>query len=303
MRIAFLGTPSAAIPTLERLAETHEIVRVVTRPDRRAPRGKRLRPSPVGLAAEGLGLETLKPANKGELMSVSFSDVDLAVVVAFGMIIPEEMLSQPTFGFLNLHFSLLPRWRGAAPVQRAMLAGDLDQGVSVMEMDAGLDTGPVYSQVQIPIGGLSAGEATAVFATVGSAEVLAVIEQIAEGTAVAQPQVGKSTYAAKIGSADAVLSIEMGVAEFIRTVHAFDPKPGATLQNDEGGIKVFGARHWESDDPILPGDMLAHRRGVLLGVADGCVLLAEVQAPGRKRMSAADWARGRQDSLGAAQWR
>jgi methionyl-tRNA formyltransferase len=303
MRIAFLGTPSAAIPTLERLAETHEIARVVTRPDRRAPRGKGMRPSPVGSAAEGLGLETLKPANKGELLSISFSDVDLAVVVAFGMIIPEEMLSQPTFGFLNLHFSLLPRWRGAAPVQRAMLAGDPDQGVSVMEMDAGLDTGPIYSQVQIPIGGLSAGEATAVFATVGSAEVSTVIQQLAEGTAVAQPQVGKSTYAAKIGSADAVLSIEMNVAEFIRTVHAFDPKPGATLQNDEGGVKVFGARQWEPDVPILPGEMLSHRRGILLGVTDGCVLIAEVQAPGRTRMSAAEWARGRQESLGARQWR
>jgi methionyl-tRNA formyltransferase len=220
MRIAFFGTPSAAVPTLKRLAATHEIARVVTRPDRRVPRGKCMRPSPVGSAAEAIGLEILTPAGKAELLWLSFSDVDLAVVVAFGMVIPEEMLTQPTFGFLNLHFSLLPRWRGAAPVERAILAGDPDQGLSVMKMDAGLDTGAIYSQVQIPTHGLSAGEATAVFATVGSAEVTAVIQQILAGTAEARPQVGESTYAAKIESAEAVLSVGMGVAEFIRTVHA-----------------------------------------------------------------------------------
>ena len=302
MKIAFLGTPSAAIPTLERLAETHEIVRVVTRPDRRAPRSRAMRSSPVGAAAEAMGLEIVKPASKAELLSVSFTDVDLAVVVAFGMIIPEEMLSQPTYGFLNLHFSLLPRWRGAAPVERAMLAGDHDQGISVMNMGVGLDTGAVYSQVQIPIEGLSAGEVTAVFASVGSAEVVAVIQQIAEGTAEASPQLGASTYAAKIEPADAVLSVEMGVGEFIRTVDAFDPKPGAMLPNDEGGVKVFRARHWEADVQILPGEMLPHRKGVLLGVADGTVLIAEVQAPGRKRMNAADWARGLQDGLGDNKW-
>ena len=303
MRIAFLGTPAAAIPTLERLAETHEIVRVVTRPDRRAPRGRAMRSSPVGAAAEAMGLEIVKPASKAELLSFSFSGVDLAVVVAFGMIIPEAMLSQPTFGFLNLHFSLLPRWRGAAPVERAMLAGDHDQGVSVMNMDVGLDTGAVYSQVQIPIDGLSAGEATAVFASIGSAEVEAVIQQIADGTAEASPQLGESTYAAKIELADAILSVEMGVVEFIRTVRAFDPKPGAMLSNDEGGVKVFRARHWEADGQIFPGEMLPHHRGVLLGVADGNVLISEVQAPGRKRMSAADWARGLQDGLGDDKWR
>jgi methionyl-tRNA formyltransferase len=300
VRISFLGTPEAAVPTLQLLAAHHEIVRVVTRPDRRAPRGKGLQPSPVGTAAEALDLPLVRPIDRTELRRTDFSDSDLAVVVAFGMIIPKDMLALPRHGFINLHFSLLPRWRGAAPVERAILAGDEEQGICVMAMDAGLDTGNIYQRVVVPIDGLSAGGATAKFAEIGATVVADVVKDLDLGIAEAAPQEGESTYAAKVETADARLGSNMGRAEFLRAVRAFDPRPGAFLMSKDGRFKVLQAR--SSDVRIEVGRMEAVEQGVVLGLLGGSVLLERVQAPARRQMSAADWARGLQDPIEDIQW-
>jgi methionyl-tRNA formyltransferase len=300
VRISFLGTPEAAVPTLQLLAAHHEIVRVVTRPDRRAPRGKGLQPSPVGAAAEALDLPLVKPIDRTDLRGIEFGDAELAVVVAFGMIIPKDVLALPKHGFMNLHFSLLPRWRGAAPVERAILAGDAEHGICIMAMDAGLDTGNIYQRVVVPIEGLSAGDATTKFAEIGSKVVADVVKALDLGIAETVPQEGESTYAAKVETADARLDANMGPAEFLRAVRAFEPRPGAFLMSQDGRFKVLQAR--SSDVSTDVGKMEAVKQGVVLGLLGGSVLLERVQAPARRQMSAADWARGLQEPLEDIQW-
>ncbi len=245
MRIAFMGTPDFAVPTLDALLEAgHEVVAVYTQPPRPGGRrGKELTPSPVHKRAEAMGIEVRAPVRlRGEEEQAAFAalDLDVAVVAAYGLILPEPILNAPRHGCLNVHGSLLPRWRGAAPVQRAILAGDEKTGVCIMQMEKGLDTGPVFACRETAIGKKTAGELTAELAAIGAALMVEVLDQFDVMTAEPQPEDGV-TYAHKIEKAEARLDFAQSAKGAERQVRAFAPAPGAFFEFAGERVKVFEA--------------------------------------------------------------
>lgn len=290
MRIAFLGTPDAAVPSLRALVRTgHEIVIVITRPDRRRGRGPELSPSPVKAAALEMGLPVAH-----RLSNLDPSDVDLGVVVAYGALVPAAVLERVPM--LNVHFSLLPRWRGAAPVERAILAGDAMTGVSVMRLEAELDTGPVHLQRQVEIGHKSAEELTTELAMLGAQaliEVLASPELLEHP----RPQTGEVTYAEKLTKETFRLVPSMTRAEALRVIQlgrAFAMVEGRRIRVDRA---EDGGR-----DEVKPGAVGWTDGRVLFGCADGAVAIVDVQPEGARPMNAAAWWAGaRLDSM-CARW-
>ncbi|HUV57279.1 MAG TPA: methionyl-tRNA formyltransferase [Acidimicrobiales bacterium] len=290
MRIAFLGTPDAAVPSLRALVRTgHEIVIVITRPDRRRGRGPELSPSPVKAAATEMGIPVAH-----RLRDIDPSSVDLGVVVAYGAMIPVALLEQVPM--LNVHFSLLPRWRGAAPVERAILAGDPVTGVSVMSLEPELDTGPVHLQRQVEVGDKTAEELMTELAMLGAnalVEVLASPELLEHP----RPQVGEVTYAEKLNKETYRLRPSMTRAESLRTAQlgrAFAMVEGRRIRIDH----VEDAGQADVD----PGAVAWIDGRVLLGCADGPVAVTELQPEGARPMSAAAWWAGaRLDSM-CARW-
>ncbi len=226
MRIAFMGTPEFAVPTLRALvAAGHGVVAVYTQPPRPAGRGKKLMPSAVQLVAEGLGIPVRSPVSLRDVQEhAAFAalDLDCAVVAAYGLILPQAILDAPRLGCLNVHGSLLPRWRGAAPVQRAILAGDEETGVMVMQMEAGLDTGPVRATARTAVAGKTAGVLTTELAELGAALMVKVLEGVDAYPAIAQPTDGIS-YAAKIDKAETRLDFTQSAEQVERQVRAFNP--------------------------------------------------------------------------------
>ena len=294
-RLVFLGTPGAAIPTLETLAHDFDVGLVVTRPDRPRGRSQRLEPSPVKLRAKELGLAVRQPTGSEDLgrMLADCGPFDLGVVVAFGMILEPEALAVPANGMLNVHFSLLPRWRGAAPVARALMAGDPMSGVTIIRLDKGLDTGPVLTAQAVDIGKEeTAGELTGRLSALGAGLLRRVLPGYVNGDLVPVPQVDEgATYASKITAADRPLRPTMSRLETINRVRGLSPTPGATIELDGETLKVLRAR----SDPhqLEPGALEVVNGSPVLGVAEGGVELVEIQPPGRRAMSGADWARGR----------
>jgi methionyl-tRNA formyltransferase len=292
MRIAFMGTPDFAVPTLDALlAAGHEIVAVYTQPPRPAGRGKALLPSPVQKRAEEAGLEVRTPVSlKGEAEQQAFADLwlDVAVVAAYGLILPEPILQGTDFGCLNVHASLLPRWRGAAPIQRAILAGDARTGVTIMQMEKGLDTGPMLAVLPTAIGGKTAGELTEELAEMGAKMMAQVLDLI--------PQVGRipqndarATYAPKIRKEEAKLDFRRSAVEVERQVRAFNPAPGAYLEYGGERIKVLAAEVSELlSGP--PGDVLDDNLAIACG--EGAILPRLVQRAGRGAMTPAELLRG-----------
>jgi methionyl-tRNA formyltransferase len=245
MRIAFMGTPDFAVPTFDALLSAgHELVAVYTQPPRPGGRrGKELTPSPVHRRAEAAGIEVRRPERlRGAEEQAAFAalDLDAAVVAAYGLILPELILRAPRHGCLNVHASLLPRWRGAAPIQRAILAGDEQTGVCIMQMEKGLDTGPVYARQETGIGGKTAGELTAELAGIGGALMAHVLERIDAITPEPQPEDGV-TYAHKVDKAEARLDFSKPAAELERQVRAFNPAPGAYFELGGERFKVLAA--------------------------------------------------------------
>ncbi len=244
MRIIFMGTPEFAVPTLEALvAAGHEVVAVYSQPPRPAGRGKKLQPSPVQLAAEAHGIEVRVPVSlksADEQAAFSALEADVAVVAAYGLILPQAVLDAPRLGCLNVHGSLLPRWRGAAPVQRAILAGDDLTGVTIMQMERGLDTGPMLATVETPVAGKTAGELTAELAEKGAALMVAVLADLAAHPAVIQPEVGV-TYAHKIDKAESRLDFARSAEEVERQIRAFAPVPGAFFELEGERYRVLAA--------------------------------------------------------------
>lgn len=290
MRVAFLGTPDAAVPALRALVGTgHEVVIVITRPDRRRGRGPELSPSPVKAAALEMGLPVAH-----RLQDLDPSSVDLGVVVAYGALVPAGLLEQ--LPMLNVHFSLLPRWRGAAPVERAILAGDAVTGVSVMSLEPELDTGPVHLQRQVEIGDKSAEALTTELAILGAqalTEVLASRELLEHP----RPQVGEVTYAQKLTKDTFRLVSTMTRAEALRTVQL-----GRAFAMVEGRRIRVDAVEDGRDAGVTPGAVGWIDGRVLLGCADGSVAVTEVQPEGARPMSgAAWWAGARLDSM-CARW-
>jgi methionyl-tRNA formyltransferase len=247
LRLVYLGTPEASVAPLEALAAAgHEIVLVVTQPERKRGRGGAFGPSPVKAAAARLGLEVLTPRRASEVVhDVRASDADLGVVVAFGQLLRPDLLAAVPGGFVNLHFSLLPRWRGAAPVERAILAGDSETGVCVMAVDETLDTGAVYARRVVPIGAQeSAGELRAHLVAVGTDLLVETVPRVAEIDP--EPQAGEVTYAEKLTVDEFRLDVTQPAGALIRLVRAGNPRPGAWIEVDGTRLKVLRA-HVEGD--------------------------------------------------------
>jgi len=289
MRIAFMGTPDFARVALDALVDAgHEVAAVYTQPPRPANRG-RLTPTPVHLRADALGLPVRTPERlKDAQDQAAFAtlDLDVAVVAAYGLLLPQPILDAPQRGCLNIHASLLPRWRGAAPIQRAILAGDADTGVTIMQMEKGLDTGPMLKVGRMPIGRETAGELTASLAGLGArlmVETLAALPL----PATPQPEDGV-TYAHKIDKAEARIDWARPAIELDRLVRAMQPSPGAFLESGGSRVKLITAEPAEGMG--TPGTLLLD---ACVATGDGALRLLTVQPEGRPRMPAADWLRGR----------
>jgi methionyl-tRNA formyltransferase len=272
VRLVFFGTPDDAVPALRALhAAGHDIPIVVTQPDRRRGRGGATEPSPVKAAAAELGLTVRTPERAREVTDeVAASGADLGVVVAFGQLLPESLITALPLGFVNVHFSLLPRWRGAAPVERAILAGDSETGVCIMQVEKQLDAGAVFVRATTPIGDEeTAGELRARLVAVGTDLLLRTLPDIP--TITPEPQVGEPTYADKLTVEEFELDFSRPPAELVRVVRAGNPRPGAWTTVDGKRIKVWRAR-------------VAENRAFEL---------VEVQPEGKARMSGDAWSRGR----------
>jgi methionyl-tRNA formyltransferase len=296
MRTAFLGTPEVAVPSLEATARISQVEVVVTRPDRPRGRSRRLQSPPIKEMAVEMGLQVAQPATGGELAAcLADQDLDVGVVVAFGMILRPEVLALPTKGFINVHFSLLPRWRGAAPVERALMEGDDSTGVSLMLMDEGLDTGPILGQTETPISPQeNGGDLRRRLADMGAELLTEILPAWVGGEIEPRPQSQEgATYASKLEPADRTLDTRMPVGDFVNRVRALAPLPGARLSIDGSHHKILRVKASSIRTP--PGVWLEGPDGVpVLGLADGAVAVEELQPPGKRAMTGADWLRGRE---------
>ena len=298
MRLVFAGTPTAAVPTLRALAARHEIAAVITRPD--APLGRRrvLTPSPVAEAAEQLGLPIIKAARLDDAVTeqIAALDASLGVIVAYGGIVREPLLSTPEKGWINLHFSLLPQWRGAAPVQRALIAGDAELGVSVFQLVPALDAGDVFAMRPVALpDGATADVALGVLADDGAALTLDVVDAIADGTAQARPQQGAPTLAPKLALDDGVLDWAQPLERVYARYRGVTSEPGAHTTLDGVRLKILAAAPASSADPLDAGRLRAARDAVLIGTGTAPLAVTRVQPAGKGPMNAVDWWRGLRD--------
>ncbi|KIC51981.1 methionyl-tRNA formyltransferase [Tateyamaria sp. ANG-S1] len=292
MRVIFMGTPEFSVSALDALhAAGHEIVCVYTQPPRPAGRGKKDRPSPVQARAEALGLEVRHPVSlRNEVAQAEFAalNADVAVVVAYGLILPQPILDAPTHGCLNIHASLLPRWRGAAPIHRAIMAGDAETGVCIMQMEAGLDTGPVLLRGTTPIG---ATQTTADLhdrlAGMGAGLIVEALAGLADLVPEPQPEAGV-TYAAKIDKAEAAIDWSRDAVEVDRLIRGLSPFPGAWFEHEGTRIKVLGSVL--ADGAGAAGAVLDDALTVACG--SGAVGLTRLQRAGKGAQDAEVFLRG-----------
>lgn len=292
MRITFMGTPEFAVPTLSALVVAgHDVVAVYTQPPRPAGRGKTMSPSPVQRRAEELGIAVRYPASlKGAEAQEEFAafGADVAVVAAYGLILPRAVLDAPRLGCVNVHASLLPRWRGAAPIHRAILAGDAKTGVTIMGMEAGLDTGPMLATVETEVARKTAGALTTELADLGADLLVTVLGDLESYPPIAQPDEGV-TYAAKIDKAEARIDFMASAAQTERQVRAFAPAPGAFFEVAGDRVRILSA------EPLITA---AARPGTVIDEAltiacnPGAIRPTLVQRAGRGAMKPADMLRG-----------
>lgn len=288
-----------ALPTLQALTQSdHEVVGVLTRPPARRGRRAAPTPSPVATWARERELKVLEAARPGQVAEeLAALGADLGVVVAYGAILRPEVLEIPTRGWLNLHFSDLPRWRGAAPVQWAIRAGDQHSATCVFQLEAGLDTGPVYSRLPVELTGReTAGELLERLAPVGAQQVVEVVDQLAAGTAVATPQASEGlTTAPQLTKQDGYVSFAGSADETDRQIRSVTPNPGAWTQLPSGQVLRLGAATPLESDPELalaPGQVHADKHQVLVGCERGMLRLGQVAPAGKNWMEAPAWARG-----------
>ncbi|WP_226533170.1 methionyl-tRNA formyltransferase [Microbacterium paraoxydans] len=295
MRIVFAGTPAAAVPTLRRLATSHDIAAVVTRPDAALGRRRVLTPSPVAHAAAELGLPVIKAARLDDEATAAIAalDVELGVIVAYGGLVREPLLSMPMRGWINLHFSLLPAWRGAAPVQRALIAGDDVLGASVFRLVAELDAGDVYATREVAIPETAtAGEGLEILARDGADLTAEVVDAIAEGTASARPQAGEPSFAAKLSHADGMLDWSEPLDTVFARFRGVTPEPGAHTTVGGQALKVLEAIPAVDAEPLAPGRFRGTKTALLIGTGSGPLAVTRVQPAGKGAMNAVDWWRG-----------
>lgn len=289
MRVIFMGTPEFSVPALRMLAGAHEVVAVYSQPPREAGRGQKLRPSPVHAEAERLGLEVRTPLRLRDTRAqeeLTALQADVGVVVAYGLILPQAVLDAPRLGCLNIHASLLPRWRGAAPIHRAVMAGDVETGVAIMQMEAGLDTGPVLAEARTRIG---AEETTAdLHDRLAGMGADLIVEVLAGLPMKAQPQSGQGvTYAAKIDKAEARIDWNRSAIELDRQIRGLSPFPGAWCEIGGERVKLLRSRLAEGQGQ--PGQVLP---GFRIACGEGAVEILQAQRSGKKPMETAELLRG-----------
>ena len=290
MRVIFMGTPEFSVPALEAVHAAHDVVCVYTQPPRPAGRGKKPRPTPVHVRAEALGLDVRHPASlKDPAAQTEFAALaaDIAVVVAYGLILPQAVLDAPRLGCLNIHASLLPRWRGAAPIQRAIMAGDAETGICIMQMEAGLDTGPVLLRDATPIAPLDTAQTLHDrLSTMGAALITRALAEYHDLTPTPQPQAGV-TYAAKIDKSEARMDWTRPAEEVARHIRGLSPFPGVWFDSPFGRLKLLNARAVAGQG--APGIIL---HGLTVACGTGAVEVLEVQREGKRAMSADEMLRG-----------
>ena len=291
MRIAVAATPDVAIPTLNALlVSEHELVSVITRADAPAGRGRELQASPVAQWAKTRNLLTYKPES-ASLISELVKDLDLVITIGYGFILPESILQVPRHGFINLHFSLLPRWRGAAPVQRAIESGDIATGVTVFKLDKGMDTGPIYVTEQIPLSpDVNSGELLLTLAKLGVGPVLQTLDLIKAGTEPkVQSEVG-ATRAEKLSKEEGHIDWNCDAIAIQRKVNAFNPNPGAWSQFRGQNLKLNKVRM--TDQLLAPGAIQTSNKGVFVGTSTTAIELLDVTPSGKSTLAASAWANG-----------
>ena len=299
LSLLFAGSPAAAVPSLRALALSgHTVAAVLTRAD--SPQGRKavVTPTPVALAAGELGVPIIKANRLGDAATAAVGELqpDLGVIVAYGGLVREPLLSTPRLGWINLHFSLLPRWRGAAPVQRAIIAGDQVTGAVVFQLVAELDAGTVYGTLTRPIGAAeTAGEVLDALSQSGARLLVDVVDQLANGSALGQPQVGEVTLAPKLTLDDGRIDWFRDAADVSGQIRGVTPEPGAFTVVDGARLKLLEATAFtDAEVPRLqPGTLHLAGKSLLAGTATDPIRLVTVQPAGRKAMAAADWWRGR----------
>lgn len=305
VRVVFMGSPDFAVPCLRALAQHHDVAFVVSQPDKPAGRGGQLAQPAVKVTAVNLGLPVLQPrsARTGELRdALRESGAELAVVVAYGKILPKDVLEALPRGCINVHGSLLPKYRGAAPVQWAVIDGEAETGVAIMQLDEGMDTGPVYLEKRVAIDpDETSGELLNRLSPIGAAAMLEVIASLAEGAAIAMPQDhAKATHAAMLSKSDGAIDFT-GPARLVASrIRGVDPWPGAQALLRGQIVKLFRAR---PDKPTskddAPGTVIAiDAQGMHVQCGDGAITIRDIQAPGRKRLTAQQFAAGRGVAVG-----
>ncbi|HEU5467862.1 MAG TPA: methionyl-tRNA formyltransferase [Steroidobacteraceae bacterium] len=300
LAVVFAGTPEFALPTLDALASSrHRVAAVLTQPDRPSGRGRHLAASPVKERALAHGLPVLQPATLKDAAgarAVASLAPDVLVVVAYGLLLPPDVLALPRHGCLNVHASLLPRWRGAAPVARAILAGDAETGVCVMRMEAGLDTGPVMRARATASGAReTAGELEYRLARMGGAALVEALDELAAGRASFAPQdAARATYAAKLSKAEARLDWREDAASLERRVRALNPRPVAETTLDGAQLRILEAEAVSAAPGPVAGTIVsAGAGGIVVLAGEGALRLLRVQLPGRRAVSAAELANAR----------
>ena len=294
LRLAFMGTPDFAVPALaELIGAGHEIAAVYTQPPRPAGRGQKPRPSPVQAHAESLGVPVRTPArlrDPGEIETFNALGLDIAVVAAYGLILPQAVLDAPRLGCVNIHASLLPRWRGAAPIQRAILAGDAETGITIMQMEAGLDTGPILMMERLPIGPeTNAGQLHDALGRLGANLIVRALGALERGALapVPQPEEGV-TYAGKIDKEEARIDWTRPATDLDRLVRGLSPAPGAWTEANGARLRILRARPEAGIGE--PGTVLDEN--LLVACGDGALRLLEIQREGRQPLPADAFLRG-----------
>lgn len=289
MRVIFMGTPDFSVPALRAIADRHDVVAVYTQPPRAAGRGQKPRPSPVHAAALELGLPVFHPEklrDPADQDRFAAHQADVAVVVAYGLILPQAVLDAPRLGCVNIHASLLPRWRGAAPIHRAILAGDAASGVAIMQMEAGLDTGPVLAETRTPIGPQdTTADLHDRLSDLGATLILDVLDRLPLA-ATPQPEDGV-TYAAKIDKSEARIDWSQPASQVDRQIRGLSPFPGAWCQIDGERVKLLRSRLASGSGE--PGQVLP---GFTIACGDGAIQVLTAQRSGKKPMAADDLLRG-----------
>jgi methionyl-tRNA formyltransferase len=307
MRLVFAGTPDAAVPSLRVLAASdHDVVAVITRRDAPIGRKRVITPSPVALAAEALAIPAIKTDRLDAAATEQITALapDLGVIVAYGGLVREPLLSAPAHGWINLHFSLLPRWRGAAPVQHALIAGDAVTGAAVFQLVPALDAGDVFGQLEYPVPETAtAGDVLSALSDEGAVLLREVVDAIGTRAAHAVPQVGEPTLAPKLGDDDGRIRWDETRDAVLARIRGVTPEPGAHTTIDGARVKVLAARATQTDPPGLePGAAALYEREVIVGTGSQPIALERVQPAGKGPMNATDWWRGRRSTAETARF-